>query len=228
MVRQSETLSRVPIFATLSRAVINALDTRCTWRRVVAKQWVIDYRDEGINVFFVVSGSVRVLIYAKPGSEVILADLDSGEFFGELAAIDGKPRSASVLAVTDAIIAIMPGRVFMDIMRDHSAVAVELLKLLAARVRSLDNRVLEYSTLNVRHRVYSELLRLARPDPTNLRQAIISPPLTQSEIAARVSTHREAVAREMKLLEREKILLRRRGAIVLTDVPKLVDRLQQL
>jgi CRP-like cAMP-binding protein len=158
---------------------------------------------------------------------VILGDLDAGGFFGELAAIDGKPRSAGVLAVTDAVIATMPGAVFMEVLRTYPDVSIQVLKLLAARVRALDNRVLEYSSLNVQQRVYSELLRLARPDPADARQGILSPAPIHSEIAARVSTHREAVAREMKLLEREGFLQRRRGALVLTDIPKLMEKLDR-
>src|SRR3954465_4785516 len=111
MTAQSETLADVPMFRLLASPAVKALDARCVWRRVAAKEWVIDYQDDGIDVFFVVSGSVRVLIYAKSGRQVILADLDGGEFFGELAPIDGHPRSASVLAMTDALVATMPGAV---------------------------------------------------------------------------------------------------------------------
>ena len=226
MTAQSETLVDVPMFRSLPRAAVKALDARCHWRRVAAKEWVIDYQDDGIDVFFVVAGSVRVLIYAKSGREVILADLEAGGFFGEMAPIDGHPRSASVLAVTDAVIATMPGAVFLEVLHNHPEVSMYVLKLLAARVRELDNRVLEYSTLDVRHRVSCELLRLARPDAKDSRRGVLAPVPTQAEIAARVSTTREAVVREMKLLEREGYLQRQRGALVLVDMPNLVQRLE--
>ncbi len=85
--------------------------------------------------------------------------------------------------------------------------------------------MLEYSSLNVPQRIYSELIRLSRPAGTDPRGGIISPPPTHADVAARVSTHREAVAREMKRLERQGLLQRRRGALVLTDVPDLMQRL---
>jgi CRP/FNR family cyclic AMP-dependent transcriptional regulator len=66
MAAQSETLDDVPMFRSLPRATVKALDARCDWRRVAAKEWVIDYQDDGIDVFFVVTGAVRVLIYAQP------------------------------------------------------------------------------------------------------------------------------------------------------------------
>lgn len=222
----AQTLARVPLFSSLSASAVVALNKRCLWRSVKAREWVIDYQDEGIDVFFVVAGAVRVLIHAKSGREVILADLQAGDYFGELAAIDGRPRSAGVLAVTDAVVAVMPGSVFVKTLTDCPPVAMQLLTTLAARVRDLDHRVLEFSALTVRQRIYAELLRLARPtdDP---RKSILMPVPTHAEIAARVSTHREAVTRELNLLEREGFLSRRRGEITLTDVPKLMLRLSE-
>jgi CRP/FNR family cyclic AMP-dependent transcriptional regulator len=226
MQQQLGTLVGIPMFKSLKRKTVEALDARCEWRRVPAREWVIDYQDEGIDVFFVVSGAVRVLIYAKSGREVILADLERGGFFGEMAPIDGHSRSAGVLAVSEAVVATMPGSVFIDVLNTHPEVSMFVLKLLAARVRELDNRVLEFATLDVWHRVSCELLRLARRDPTDSRRGILSPVPTQAEIAARVSTSREAVVREMKALEREGFLLRQRDAVVLTDIPRLVQRLE--
>lgn len=134
-----ETLARVPMFGALKQAAIAKLDARCTWRKVPARQWVIDYEDEGIDVFFVVSGAVRVLIYSKSGREVILADIEQGGFFGELASIDGHPRSAGVLALSNAVVATMPGSAFVEALDTHPGLAMHVLKLLAARVRELDN-----------------------------------------------------------------------------------------
>jgi DNA-binding MarR family transcriptional regulator len=80
--------------------------------------------------------------------------------------------------------------------------------------------------MDVKHRIYAELLRRSRPDPTDERQAVVSPPPTHSDIAARVSTRREMVARELKALERAGLLLKRRGAFVITNVPELMQRLE--
>ena len=85
---------------------------------------------------------------------------------------------------------------------------------------TLANRVNEFTTLDSRHRIYAELLRLSKPAAA-AKQAVISPPPTHSEIAARVSIRREAVAREIKSLERSGLIERRRGALVLTDTDKL-------
>jgi len=223
MTRRTETLAKVPLFRSLDAAAVDHLDTQCAWRRAAGGQWILDYQDDSTDVFFVVSGSVRVMIQSA-GREVLLRQIEASEYFGELAAIDGRPRSSGIVAVTDVTIARMPASVFRAAVHAHTDVCDQLLALLASQVRMLSNRVNEFSTLDVRYRIHAELLRLARPEPGKPRRATISPPPVHSEIAARVSTRREAVAREFKALERAGLIERRRGAIALTDT----DRLRRL
>lgn len=177
-------------------------------------------------MFFVVSGSVRVMIQSA-GREVLFRQINGGEFFGELAAIDGQPRSSGIVAMTDVMIARMPASVFRTAVHAHSAVCDRLLGILAGQIRSLANRVNEFSTLDVRYRIYAELLRLSRPEPGSESRAIISPPPVHAEIAARVSTRRESVARELKELERSGLIERRRGAIALSDTGRLRDLIEE-
>ena len=152
---------------------------------------------------------------------MLFRQIEAGEFFGELAAIDKQPRSSGIVAVTDVVVARMPASAFRAAVHAHPDVCDRLLIVLARQIRMLANRVNEFSTLDVRHRIHAELLRLSRPEPGKPGRAIISPPPVHAEIAARVSTRREAVARELKALEREGLIERRRGAIALTDTGQL-------
>jgi CRP/FNR family cyclic AMP-dependent transcriptional regulator len=221
MSRQTETLGQIPLFRSLAPDAIRRLDTQCSWRRTPRAEWVLDYQDTGSDVFFVVSGTVRVKIQSVSGREVLLREINAGEFFGELAAVDGRPRSAGIIAVTDVVVARMPPSVFRSAVHAYPDVCDQLLALLAGQIRMLSNRVNEFTTLDVRHRIYAELLRLSRPQEGAPERAVISPPPVHAEIAARVSTRREAVAREFKALERIGLVERRRGAIVLTDTARL-------
>jgi CRP-like cAMP-binding protein len=220
MNRRTETLARIGLFQSLDARAIGQLDTQCSWRRATAGQWLIDYQDASNDVFFVVSGSVRVMIQSA-AREVLFRQINAGEFFGELAAIDGQPRSSGIVAMTDVMIARMPASVFRAAVHAHAAVCDRLLGILAGQIRSLANRGNEFSTLDVRYRIHAELLRLSRPEPGSESRAIISPPPVHAEIAARVSTRREAVAREFKELERSGLIERRRGAIALCDTRRL-------
>jgi CRP/FNR family cyclic AMP-dependent transcriptional regulator len=227
MVRQNETLARVELFRSLTSEQIRRLDTRCIWRRASAKEWILDYQDEGTDVFFLVTGVVRVMIRAISGRETILRDINAGAFFGELAAIDGQTRSASILAVTEATIAKMSAATFLEIVTTCPDVSLQLLRLVTGQVRMLANRINEFTTLGVRDRLYLELLRLSRPDRENDRQAIVSPPPVHADLAGRISTRREAVTKELSAMEREGLLRKSRGALVLLDVPRLVAMIDE-
>jgi CRP-like cAMP-binding protein len=224
---KNESLEKIGLLRSLDPKEIAALDRRCLWRHAQAKEWLLEQDDVGTDIYFLTSGAVRVLITPAPEREVILADINAGGFFGEMAAIDGQPRSAGILAVTDATIACMSAAVFREILYKHPDVSEQLLKHLVARIRTLDQRVNEFSSMHVKHRIYAELLRRSRPDPNDQKRAIVSPPPVHSDIAARVSTRREMVARELKALERSGLLTKRRGAFVINNVPELLQRLQE-
>jgi CRP/FNR family transcriptional regulator, cyclic AMP receptor protein len=226
MMRQSDSLARFALFRSLAPELIHRLDSQCIWKRAKANEWVLNYEDESVDLFFVAYGRLRVTIRPVSGGEIILRDIIDGEFFGELAAIDGRPRSAGVLAMTDSVVARMTPAVFRQTVHSYPDVCDQLLALLAAQVRMLATRVRELSTFDVRHRIYSELLRLAHSQPGGT-ETKITPPPTHAELAARVSTRREAVTRELKLLERDGLIERRRGAIVLLKPSELSARIER-
>jgi CRP/FNR family transcriptional regulator, cyclic AMP receptor protein len=227
MSRHTETLARIGLFRSLDATAVRHLDTQCSWRRAARNEWIVDYQDQSNDVFFVVRGTVRVKIQSVSGREVLLREIDAGGFFGEIAAIDNQPRSAGIVAVTDVTVARMPAAVFRKAVHTYPDVCDQLLALFTGQIRMLANRVNEFTTLDVRHRIYAELLRLSRPEAGKDKRGVISPPPVHAEIAARVSTRREAVAREFKALERAGMLERRRGAIVLTDTARLRQLIDQ-
>ena len=224
--KPNESLERIELFRSLGLAERTAFERRCLWRHAKAKEWLLEQNDVGTDIYFLSSGAVRVLITPTPDREVILADINAGGYFGEMAAIDGQPRSAGILAVTDATIACMPAVVFREVLHKFPDVSEQLLRQLVARIRALDQRVNEFSSMHVKHRIYSELLRRSRPDPADQHRAVVSPPPVHADIAARVSTRREMVARELKALERAGLLTKRRGAFVITNVPALMHMVQ--
>ncbi|VTZ26153.1 Crp/Fnr family transcriptional regulator [Methylocella tundrae] len=221
-IRPSETLARVELFHSLPPDIIARLDTRCIWRRARAKEWIIDYQDESTDVFFLITGVARVMIRSISGRETILRDIEAGAFFGELAAIDGQTRSASILAITDATIAKMTATTFIETVTSHPDVSLRLLRFITGQVRMLANRVNEFTTLAIRERLITELLRLSRANRADPREAIVSPPPIHADLAGRISTRRETVTKELSAMEREGLVRRGRGALTLVDVPRLV------
>ena len=128
-----ETLERVGLLRSLDAKDRVGFERRCQWRHARGKEWLLEQNDVGTDIFFLTSGVVRVLITPSPDREIILGDIEAGGYFGEMAAIDGQPRSAGILAITDATIAAMPAPVFREIIHNHPDVSEQLLQQLVAR-----------------------------------------------------------------------------------------------
>jgi CRP/FNR family cyclic AMP-dependent transcriptional regulator len=220
MPQATRSLARIPLFRTLDPQQLQSVEGACVWRQVAAQEWVVDREGEGTDVFFVLHGHLRVVVSAG-GRETILRDLQDGDFFGELAAIDLKPRSAGIVAIANSLLARMPASAFRRAIHDHPVVCDQVLAVLVGQIRMLANRANETSGLSMKQRLWAELLRLARPVQTAPGFPVISPPPTHSELAARVSSHREAVTRELGALERAGLIARRRGAIAVLDEVRL-------
>lgn len=218
------TLSRVPFFQDAG-IDLAGFDKRLHWRRFKTDEVLIDYEDQSTDVYFLVSGEVRVLVRTHAGREIILDDMRSGEFFGELAAIDGIGRSANVAALTQGEVCVMPAGIFREIIFASPVVADRLLRLLAQRVRDLNARLTEHAVLDVRHRLYAELLRLSVPRIGHPGERVISPPPYHHVLSSRIGCRREQVTREFTALSKEKIIERTRGALVLKQPEVLSVRL---
>src|SRR5438270_7473671 len=227
MNRAVESLGKIELFRSLTLEEIKLLDSRCIWRRAKAREWILDYQEESTEVFFLTSGLVRVLIQTEEGRETILRDIPAGASFGELAAIDGAKRSASILALTDATIARMTSATYVETVTTHPEVARQALVMMTRHIRSLTDRVREFTTLGIHDRLTHELVRMSRADRTGENRAIISPPPTHAHLAGLIGTRRETVTKELRAMARAGLIETRRGAIVLLDVQRLVQNLER-
>lgn len=193
-----------------------------------AGEEIVRYLDHSNSVFFILQGCVRIHYYGLSGDEVILCDLPAGEMFGELTAIDGQARSATAAAKTDALLASMPGKVFMQLIHANPVFCAAILKRLTDQVRRLTERVFDFSTLAVRNRIHAELLRLARQNMDTSNSAVIKPAPTHAELACFVSTHREAVTRELSELARHRLIERTGHTLRVLDVGRLKQMVDEV
>ncbi len=222
-----QTLARVPFFRDITDLELERHDRRCAWRRFDDGETIVDYEDETSDVYFIVSGEVRVLIRTQAGKEIILAEMRSGQFFGELAAIDGARRSANVTALTKTELCIMPAGVFRELIATSPTVCDRILRLLTGRVRELNARLAEHSIFDLKHRLYSELLRLAGPRPGRPNERTVTPPPYHHVLAARIGCRREQVTRELSAMAHEGLVEKTRGALVLLRPQVLEARLAE-
>ena len=175
--------------------------------------------DDG--VYFILSGTVRITVFSAAGKEVTFRDLEPGEMFGELAAIDGQPRSANAIAKTDAQVGRVSAGQFRELLQEFPPANAAILTYLCGLVRDLSARVYQFAAHAVSNRIQAEILRLARSAEPSDNSAAISPVPTHAEIASRVNTHREAVTKEISRLVGKGVLERSPGGLIVRDVAEL-------
>jgi CRP/FNR family cyclic AMP-dependent transcriptional regulator len=209
-------LASVSLFKDLALD-LTSYEARSGWRRFDPEEVLVDFDDLSSDVYFLLSGEVRVLMRTASGKEVILDEMRAGELFGELAAMDGVKRSANVSALTRGEVCVMPAAVFRELVFSSQQVAERLFRLLTGRIRDLNSRLVEQTVLDLRHRLYSELLRLSTPRAhgTYGAERVVTPPPFHHILAARVGCRREQVTREFTMMTQEGLIERTRGALVL-------------
>lgn len=190
-------LAQITLFEGLSDDVLTDLARLARWHRFEEGEVIFDRQSDCRGVYLVVEGEVDVVNFSKQGREIAYARVKTGDFFGELSAIDGLPRSANIVAQANCRIAELPREVFIDLLKERPPVAFRVLQKMIGIIRTADERIMDLATLGAHQRVCVELLRLAKPDPVKPDSWMIYPLPTQAEIAALASTTRETVARVM-------------------------------
>lgn len=192
-------LRRFPPLAALDDRAILTLSGLASIRGLAPNELVLDFDDDSRDVFIIAEGGVRVVLRTRSGHELIFGELGPGDAFGEIAAIDQQRRSASVTALYRSRLVVLPGEAFLDAILASPRAALACMRMLTARLRTKDERLLELTVLPVRLRLSAELLRQARaPEPDGTRR--VTPPPPHHELAARIGTRREVVSREMAQL----------------------------
>lgn len=217
-------LRQVKILAPVSDGELAALAQALTWRRVRAGEDVVSHLDHGAKVYFVVHGAFRARLEAAIGRQVSFRHFTEGSHFGEIAALTNTPRSLSISAQIDGLLAECPGPAFLALMDGSAAFAAAVAAHLARTVLSLTDRVFELAVLEVRFRIYAELLRLAASGaPTDAGVLVIDAP-THKDIAESVGAQREAVTRELRILASEGLIRQTKRELLILDI----DRLREL
>lgn len=214
-------LDGIRLLSKLPPEALNEIAQQCRWREYPADAEILDRDSEDRDVYFVVRGGVQIVNYSLSGRKIALAKIAAGGYFGELAAIDGRPRSAGVIALEDCRVAAMPPAAFDQLVLDHPQLAMHLLRRLARIIRACDDRIMDLSTLGAVQRVYLELLGLSRLDPAGSGSWVIWPMPAQREIASQASTTRETVTRAISQLVADGVVARKGKSLYLRDRKRL-------
>ncbi len=220
-------LRRFELLGGLAQDELDDLARRCAWRAHRTGQCIVAKDSRERSVYLVVAGCVRVTTYSREGRQTTFRDVRAGDYFGDLSAIDGGPRSADVFAIEPTLLASMSPDVFWGLLREKPGMAAFALQRMSGLVRSLSERVVDMSTLDVRGRLNAEILRLAQAGKTEGNRAIIDPAPKHMDLASKISTAREEITRGISALTRSGLLARHGSAWVINDVTGLAQLVQR-
>ena len=210
-------LNTIRLFRGFDDKWLRRLEKKCHWRECSRDHVILDRDSLDDDVYFVTKGSVIVVNFSLTGREIALARIAAGSYFGELAAIDGAPRSATVVALEPCVIGAMGSKDFTELVTGDATLSVRLMRRLARIVRIGDDRIMDLSTLGAYQRVYLELLRLSHADPDDPDILVIDPMPVQKDIASQASTTRETVTRAISQLVAGGVVERTRKRLSIVD-----------
>jgi CRP/FNR family transcriptional regulator, cyclic AMP receptor protein len=213
-------LTQIPLFADLQREDLECLSADLRRRRY-SRGTVIVWRDDpGTTLYLIESGWVKVVATSQEGQVAILAVLGPGDFFGDLALLDGRPRSADVVVVEDCQLLLLERDAFIKAIEGNSRLALGIIAALAARLRYAFGLREDLSFLAIPARLARALLRLGSESMRSDETAVTLPPrLTQAELAGLVGATRESVNKWLRFYEQQG-LIRRDGAQITILQPK--------
>ena len=216
-------LSKIKLLENISDKELNILSANGILLNFKSGEQIIDRNSENKDVLFVVSGSVRVVNYSNSGREIAFAKFTVGDFFGEISAIDGKPRSANVVSIEDCTLVSVRREVFINFLNNNSKVLFKILERFTEIIRVSDERIMDLSTLRAVQRVYVELLRRTDKDVAAPELWVIRPMPSHSLIASLAGTTRETVARVLSNLSDAKIVEKKSKALYIREKSKLEE-----
>ncbi|HEY7736981.1 MAG TPA: Crp/Fnr family transcriptional regulator [Candidatus Limnocylindrales bacterium] len=219
----SEALAAIPLFAGADPESLESLARETRLRRFRRGEVIFHQGDPGDALFIVLSGLVKIALPADSGDEAILATLRPGDFFGELALLDGAPRSASAAALEATETAVLSRHRFLDLIAAEAGIRDAFLEALARELRRLTTHVEELHFLDIAGRLASRLARMAREAGSRQPDGSIrlDARLTQGNLAAMVGCTRQSVNKLLGLYASDGLLRLERDAIVVLDVEGL-------
>jgi CRP/FNR family cyclic AMP-dependent transcriptional regulator len=204
-------LEKCPLFRVLDDQGRRELVSHASPRNFTAGQPICHFGEPGQNMMAIVVGTVRISLPTVRGREVILADLPAGELFGEIAMLDGKPRSANATALTKCELLVLDRRDVLPVLEKYPTACLKMMEILCGRIRRSDERMADIAFFDLPSRLAKTLLHY----PPQLHgPAKIS--LSQRELAEMAGGTRENVNRCMRDWQRRGILkLQNRWTIIL-------------
>ena len=221
----TDALAGVPLFAGIEETGLESLVRGMRIRRFRRGETVFHVGDPGDALFVVISGSIKITLPADTGEEAILATLRPGDFFGELALLDGAPRSATAVAIEATESYVLARDSVRELIATEPGMRDAVMATMAAEVRRLTHHVEELHFLDITGRLAMRLARLAgEGGATRLADGTIrlAGPLTQGDLAAMIGCTRQSVNKLLGMFSDDGLIRLERDRILVLDLDGLL------
>jgi CRP-like cAMP-binding protein len=224
----AEALARCPLFWHADDHILRSLAKSLRRRRFRRNEVIFHQGDPGDSLHVVAVGAVKIVLPSPEGEEAIIATLRPGDFFGELALVDGAPRSATATALEPSDTLVLPRQVFIELLDTLPGLRDALLVGLARELRRLTGHVEELHFLDLAGRLAMRLTRLAQESQADAHGKIrLNWPYTQSDLAAMIGGTRQSVNRLLSELVDEHLIVIEPDVLVITDLEELARRAER-
>ena len=200
-----------PLFKGFGADLIAHLGAGATTRKIARDTTIFSKGDPGVGLIVVCSGVVKICIQSPDGREVVLNLVYDGEIFGEIALLDGRPRTADAVAMSDCELMTIERRNFLSILNEEPTVALKVIELLCERLRWTSQKVEEVMFLNLPGRLAKTVLRLSEKAGASAQRRLT---ITQHELSQLVGMSRENTNRQLRDWEKRKWVKLERGSLV--------------
>jgi CRP/FNR family cyclic AMP-dependent transcriptional regulator len=223
-----DALRGCPLFAPCPEGVLADVGRRLRHRHFRRNEVIFHQGDPGDALHVITAGAVKILLPSAEGDEAIIATLQPGDFFGELALLDGQPRSATATTVEPTETLSLPRDVFRELLDKHPELRDALFAALATLLRRLTKHVEELHFLDLAGRLAARLAQLARQGHPGATQSIeLDWPYTQSDLAAMIGGTRQSVNRLLSELIDDGIVRLEHERLVISDLDALDRRAER-
>jgi CRP-like cAMP-binding protein len=203
-------LRRHPLFGALEPLVVERLASYAATRSFKRGETIFVKNDPGNSLYAVCSGTVKISVPSAEGKDAVFNMIAEGDIFGEIALLDGRPRTADAIAATDCALMVIERRDFIDLVRSQPEIALKLMEVLCARLRHTSEQVEDVLFLDLPARLAKTLLHLSRAAQPSGSGDIT---LTQREIGQMIGMSRESTNKQLREWQERKWVRLERGRI---------------
>ena len=211
-----------PLFRDLPAKAIEQIASYMTRRKVPRGKRIFAKGDPGTGLMGVLSGAVRISIESVSGKEIVLNVIRPGQIFGEIALLDGHPRTADAVAMSDCELIVIDRREFIAFLRNEPNIALKIIEILCGRLRWTSTQIEDMAFLGLADRLAKAILQLSSENPSNPKL-----PITQREIGQIIGMSRESTNKQLRVWAKRKWVSLGRGSVTIlnrAEIARIADQ----